>query len=178
MKNSFFMLLGYVAGSGHDQKGGPAEYICLTNNPQWGRYVGSADNWPSYIYGAEYEIHSAYNNRDLLLRHNNNGQSLDEQDVPCVYCKVKGRSVVTTFAAATRCPAGWDLEYQGYLMAEYHNHPRQGGPICVDEAPETLVRGGANLNGALLYFVRGKCGSLPCPPYVNDRQLACVVCSL
>ena len=172
-----FMLPGYVSGGHYNQKGGPAEYICLPNNPQWGRYVGSADTWPSYIYGTEFEINSAYNNRDLLLRHNNNGQSLHQHDVPCVYCKVKGRSVVTTFAAATRCPDGWDLEYQGYLMASYHDHASQRGPICVDEVPETVLRGQSNQDGALLYFVRVKCGSLPCPPYVNDRQVACVICS-
>ena len=116
------MLPGYVAGTWHAEKGGSGEYNCLHGNPQWGKYMGSADAWPSYIYETEFEIHSAYNSRDLL-RHNNNGQSLHDQDVPCEYCKVKGNSVVNTLVAATRSPEVWDLEYQGYLMAEFYSHP-------------------------------------------------------
>ena len=32
-------------------------------------------------------------------------------------------------------------------------------------------------NGALFYTAVGKCGSLPCPPYVNDGELLCAVCT-
>ena len=169
-------FLGYSAGSFYTHKGGPGEYICLPDNPQWGRYV-AGDGWPSNIYGVEYEIHSVYATNDLLLKDNNNGESLHEQNAPCVYCKVGGRSVVTTFAATTQCPEGWSLEYGGYLMASYDNHGR-AGPVCVDEMPEVTPGGAANRDGALFYFVQSKCGSLPCPPYFENRQLACVVCSL
>ena len=32
-------------------------------------------------------------------------------------------------------------------------------------------------NGALLYLVEGVCGTLPCLPYVNGRELTCAVCT-
>ena len=143
--------------------------------------MGNADDWPGYLYGAEYEINAAYpRNTHLLLKTNNNGRSIDNEDVPCVFCKVSGRSVVSTFAAATRCPAGWDLEYKGYLMATFHAHNGRAGPVCMDEAPEVISsgRGRGEQQGTEFLFVQSKCAPLPCPPYVDGRQLACVVCSL
>ncbi len=35
----------------------------------------------------------------------------------------------------------------------------------------------ANQNGNLLYPTEAECGSLPCGPYVQDRELTCVVCA-
>ena len=165
-------FLGFAAGSHVDNSGGPGEYICLPDSPQWARYASRG--WPSYLYGVEYSIHSV--NDDLFLRGNNNGKSLHNQDAPCVYCKVRGRSMVTTFAAATECPEGWSLEYGGYLMASGSGQNR-AGPVCVDEMPEAIFGGGSDINGGLFCFVESKCRPLPCPPYVDGRQLACVVCS-
>jgi hypothetical protein len=39
------------------------------------------------------------------------------------------------------------------------------------------IRSSANNNGKLVYPVRAGCGSLPCPPYINNAFLTCVVCS-
>ncbi|KAJ8308028.1 hypothetical protein KUTeg_012902 [Tegillarca granosa] len=76
------------------------------------------------------------------------------------------------------CMDGWHREYRGYLMAGYHGNSH--GPteyICVDAKPETVHGGRAMQDGRLLYPVEAKCGSLKCPPYVNNRELTCVVCS-
>ena len=35
----------------------------------------------------------------------------------------------------------------------------------------------ANHDGLLFYFVEGRCGSLPCPPYDNTKELSCAVCT-
>ena len=48
---------------------------------------------------------------------------------------------------------------------------------CVDANPQTLQAGSAHVTGNYLYFVEGRCGSLPCPPYVEGRELTCVVCT-
>ena len=47
---------------------------------------------------------------------------------------------------------------------------------CIDKEPEN-VTGGRNDDGKVLYFVETRCGSLKCPPYVNGRELTCVICS-
>ena len=44
---------------------------------------------------------------------------------------------------------------------------------CMDADPE-VIQGGA---AALFYPVEARCGSLPCPNYVNNREVTCVVCS-
>ncbi len=76
-----------------------------------------------------------------------------------------------------QCYPGWNLEYNGYLMAGHHSHRGKTDYICVDSDPESYGAGFRNDAGALLYAVEGICGSLPCPPYVNHRELTCVVCS-
>ena len=43
--------------------------------------------------------------------------------------------------------------------------------------PESIPGSTSNVNGALFYFVQGTCTGLPCPPYVNNRVITCVVCT-
>ena len=49
--------------------------------------------------------------------------------------------------------------------------------ICVDRDAEFIPSSSANANGALLYLVEGKCGQLPCGPYVAGRELTLAVCT-
>ena len=72
---------------------------------------------------------------------------------------------------------GWTKEYWGYLVTGHYKHTHQIDYVCVDEAPEGDPKGATNSNGALLYVVQAVCGSLPCPDYINGRELTCVVCS-
>ena len=62
-------------------------------------------------------------------------------------------------------------------MTEYYAHRSSQDFICVDEDPEYVPGSGANKDGALLYPVQGRCGSLPCGPYVGGRELTCAVCT-
>ena len=79
--------------------------------------------------------------------------------------------------ARNDCPSGWTEEYHGYLMAEYHAAKHSTEFICVDGNPEYVHGSKQNKNGALLYLVEGVCGSLPCLPYVEGRELTCAVCT-
>ena len=76
------------------------------------------------------------------------------------------------------CPQNWTREYYGWLMAE-RSHPSHHRSTfeCVDAAPEAVPSGGANYNGAYFYHVEPRCGSLPCPPYVPEKEMTCVVCT-
>ena len=62
-------------------------------------------------------------------------------------------------------------------MAGYHGHVAGTMYTCVDKNPDTLHGGQTNKNGYLFYAVEARCGSLKCPPYVEGRELTCVVCS-
>ena len=80
--------------------------------------------------------------------------------------------------AKTQCPDEWTLEYRGYLMAERTNHKRIAMFECVDEASEGLPGTQGNSDGALFYHVISACGAgLPCPPFIKDAVIACVVCT-
>uniref|UniRef100_K1R6D8 Short-chain collagen C4 n=1 Tax=Magallana gigas TaxID=29159 RepID=K1R6D8_MAGGI len=161
-------IKGYVGGSLFSHTGAAVEPLCLPRNPEWGDYRDETDGAKAYIYGAEYQTGDS---AGKLIK-------LHDHDVPCAVCLVRNRSVVKMFPARKTCDEGWKLEYHGYLMAGYYNHSAGSSYTCVDSDPDTLQGGHIDNNGYLFYLVEAICGSLKCPPYVNGRELVCVVCSL
>ena len=75
-----------------------------------------------------------------------------------------------------QCTKGWTPEYHGYLMSSKTLEQHSTNLVCVDDAPEV---GTSVLDRSLgkLYPVEARCDTLPCPGYVNNRELTCVVCS-
>ena len=135
-------------------------------NPIYNVYNSGNQESRARIYGAEYQSES-----DGIFP-----SSLYQHDVPCAVCHVTNRASQIMIPARNVCPSGWTREYQGYLMAEKYSHYRTMH-TCVDKNPEYIAGSSANANGALFYFVEGKCGSLPCLPYVDGRELTCAVCT-
>ena len=82
------------------------------------------------------------------------------------------------------CPLGMTVHLDGarsimgiwWLNINY-SHKNQKDFICVDRDAEAIPSSSANKNGALLFLVEGKCGQLPCGPYVAGRELTCAVCT-
>ncbi|CAH3015041.1 unnamed protein product [Porites evermanni] len=63
-------------------------------------------------------------------------------------------------------------------MTAYYYHANQKDYLCVDKDQELFMTlSNSDQNGALLYHVEGNCGSLPCLPYVQHRELTCPVCT-
>ncbi|KAL3832678.1 hypothetical protein ACJMK2_024300 [Sinanodonta woodiana] len=156
---------GYAGGSDHADTGGSADFLCLPEDPTWGKNVlGSAPS--GFIYGAEYELVDGSNPFSVSR----------EDDVPCCVCKPP-RTASLMIPGRTNCYLGWTMEYTGYLMSGYHGHSGATNYVCVDANAEATIRGNINYNGHLMYIVTAKCGSLPCPPYVEGKIVACVVCS-
>ena len=91
-------------------------------------------------------------------------------------CYIAPRETILMIPGKFTCPPGWTREYYGYVMAERYNHHRSTFE-CVDVEPETIVGGHADHNGALFYHVEPHCGSLPCPPYDEQKEMTCAVCS-
>ncbi|XP_066279741.1 uncharacterized protein [Branchiostoma lanceolatum] len=159
---------GVAGGTDHNQPGGGTNYQCLPTDPQWGRYQDGVQAAKAYMYGAEYQLDTNYPF---------GSRSIHDDDVPCAVCYVPTRGSKLMIPARNTCPTDWTQEYAGYFMAEYYNHPGAKEFVCVDEQPETVPGGHANHNGALFYPVEARCGSLPCPNYVEGRELTCVVCT-
>ena len=154
---------GLAAGTHPSQSGGGANYICITKNPS---YISSTvPAHYSFLYGSEYE-NPVFN-------------SLHNHNVPCAVCHTSVRSSKLMIPGETTCPLMWTKEYVGYLMASYRDHKRNAVYECVDKNSEAVPGGHANIDGALFYHVGAVCGvGLPCPPYVANRPITCVVCTI
>ncbi|XP_036366812.1 uncharacterized protein LOC118767013 [Octopus sinensis] len=172
-KDSSLVYDGVVGGQFYSHTGGGSNLLCLPNDPIWANYTTEVEEG-GYIYGSEYELNFYPTNKLFSFA---NAESIHEHNVPCAVCLTRQPAVVMMLPARTKCYPGWTIEYSGYLMTEYYKHKGRHEYVCVDYAPEADPAGYRNEDGALLYFVQAACGSLPCPPYVNGRELTCVVCS-
>nr|XP_011423386.2 short-chain collagen C4 [Crassostrea gigas] len=161
------VLSGFTGGSYYGHKGAAVDPLCLPRDPEWGLYTDGTDGEKAYVFGAEYETATSPGNLRSLYQH----------DVPCAVCLLRNRSVVKMFPARKSCYRGWKLEYRGNLMAGYYDHPAGSIYTCVDEHPDTLYGGHTNKNGYHFHSIEARCGSLKCPPYVEGREIVCVVCS-
>ncbi|XP_056006008.1 short-chain collagen C4-like [Ostrea edulis] len=165
--NAELVLSGITGGSHYTHSGAAVDPLCLPIDPEWGRYKDGTNGYKAYVYGAEYQTENSLTNLRRLHDH----------DVPCAVCLVHNRSVLRVFPARKTCYKGWKLEYDGYLMAGYYNHAAATTYKCMDRNPDTVTGGNSDHNGYLFFSVEAICGSLKCPPYVNGRELVCVVCS-
>ena len=157
---------GRAGGSHFTHSGGGSNYQCLPFNPQNFDF-GPGTVAASFMYGAEYEMFGNVPKSSLHLH---------DHDVPCAVCYVATRATVLMIPAKYTCPPKWTREYYGYLMAERFNHHRSTFE-CVDVNAQVAVGGHLNHNGALFYHVEPRVGSLPGPPYDNQKELTCAVCT-
>ncbi|XP_052782666.1 uncharacterized protein LOC128218931 isoform X1 [Mya arenaria] len=162
---------GFAGGSFYEHNGGAANYLCLPEKPEWGNYDDNENANSALVYGGEYQL----NNRDTFFDHADVG-NIFQQDVPCAVCKTE-RSSLMMIPAKRNCFDGWTKEYEGYLAAGSISTSGPSEYVCLDGKPEILYGGGTNANGKLFYIAEARCGSLRCPPYVNGRELTCVVCT-
>ena len=160
-----------MGGPLYTDRGSGSNYICLHERPQWSKYL-SGHQYSSRIYGVEYEM---YADRNVFSLANNDGQLLANHPAPCAVCYLPTRSTSLMIPARTECPAGWTMEYSGYIVADHPVHHRTTY-VCWDGAPETTT-GAFNQDNALVYPVEVMCGSLPCSKFAHGQDLTCVACS-
>jgi hypothetical protein len=159
---------GRVGGSHFYHRGGGSNYQCLTLEPEnedFGPSTTGAEG--SLMYGSEYEV---------LANNPSVDKSLSNHDVPCAVCYVSTRSAKIMIPGTYKCPSSWNEEFHGFLMSAHNKHQRTTFE-CVDTDAKKALAGHANANGALFYFVEPRCGSLPCPPYEQEKELSCAVCT-
>ncbi|XP_036366556.1 uncharacterized protein LOC115221348 isoform X1 [Octopus sinensis] len=172
-RNSSLVYDGVVGGTAWNETGSGSNLLCLPNDPIWANYTGGVAS-RGHIYGSEYQTSNSYLKQHFSFA---NAESLFDHNVPCAVCLTRQPAVVMMLPARNECYTGWTAEYSGYLMTEAYDSKGRRGYVCVDYAPEADPAGYRNEGGATLFFVKGICGSLPCPPYVYGRELTCVVCS-
>ena len=149
---------GVAGGSWYSHAGAAANLLCLTMKPQYDDVV--KPKYIGYLYGSEY----------------NSVPGHHDQDVPCSVCRAPQPTTIMVPATLT-CPSGWTAQYTGHLAAGYYGNTAASEYLCLDGEEKDVFSGNRDQNGNLISYVVTKCGSLPCPPYLDDRVATCVVCS-
>ena len=157
---------GRAGGSHYRHSGGGSNPQCLPLDPNFLTAI-TGTQYRALMYGAEYQTNTNRNSH-VHGRH--------DTDVPCAVCHVSNRTAVYMVPAKYTCPKGWTREYYGYLMAEGYTHYRSQY-TCMDNALKPVNGTIRNSDGLLFYFVEGRCGSFPCPPYDKTKELSCAVCT-
>ena len=135
-----------------------------------------ADEGEGYVYGFSYGS-SGQGVQELVGIH---GTS-----IPCAVCEAKTSGILAIYGDFVRCkckvssllvslgtykcPDRFSLEYAGYLMSNRNSH-KKGEYVCVDQKAKTDTGTGSS-SGSLWVPTEYKCGSLPCPPYTQDREV-------
>ena len=148
--------------SGHI--GGASNYICMPDDPQYTLAYQSGVQGRSYVYGTEYEGPPLVSGRE-------------QHNAPCAVCYVSTQHTVIIIPAKTTCPIGWTREYYGYLMSEASTINHRTMYECVDKDLESIPGSQDGINGCHFYHVEAHCNGVACPPYNNEKELTCVVCS-
>ena len=153
---------GRTGSSFHSHQGGAANYVCMTNYPQYTLPHQSGVRGHSYVYGTEYE--------EPLVSGRN------QHNAPCAVCYLPTMNTVIMIPAKTSCPSGWTREYYGYLMSE-HISNRRTMYECVDKDMESISDSQDHIDSGHFFHVEAHCNGVACPPYSNYKELTCVVCS-
>ena len=142
--------------------GGGTNFLCLPHYPEYSHslHYRSGHEHIAGIQGVEY-----FYPTKMSAHHHN---------APCAVCRVSTRASVLMIPANFTCPSTWTREYYGYLMTEADFH---ADFLCVDKFLEALPGGGGAQNSGRLMHTEGHCSSLPCPPYIDHKELNCVACT-
>ena len=157
---------GRAGGTRHDHSGGAANHLCMPDDPDHLQYQSGVQG-RSQVAGVEYW----YASHPSL-------SSFNSHNVPCAVCYVATRSVAVMIPAKTQCSTNWTLEYIGYLMSENRSYKSRSMYECIDKNPESIP--GLNSNSvprAYFLLVEPYCNGLSCPPYDNEKELTCAVCT-
>ena len=157
---------GRAAGSFYNEQGGGANYLCLPDDPDFLSYTSGAQNYRAHLYGTEYQAVNTPPAFGSMTNHN----------VPCAVCYTPTRGTMIMIPAKTTCPTSWTREYYGYIMSAYHGFQRTMYE-CVDSDAESVPGSSTFVGGALFHFVESRCTGIPCPPYADGKELACIVCT-
>jgi hypothetical protein len=157
---------GRAAGSGWNIKGGGSDILCMPNDPEYDDFAAGVQGTSS-INGAEYVPYVGQPLYNDFYRDN----------MPCAVC-CGNRSKVLMIPAKMMCPPLWQKEYAGYLMGPHTTVNYRAAFICVDKDPE-VVPGQAHNNPLSNnpHHVEASCDGLSCPPYDQNKELTCVVCT-
>ena len=156
--SSELVYSGVVGGSLYSHTGAATNYLCLTMSPVFDSHA--IPPGLAYLYGGEYETYDSH----------------DDYDPVCAVCRSSFPTTVM-IPGTNVCTPGWHLLYSGYLMAGAYSHVASTEYICVDSDLQEATHSSADELAKVTYFTLTRCGTLPCPPYAENKVVTCVVCA-
>ena len=124
-----------LCSSNDGNSGSGFNRLCMPFTPDFVNAHDDNHQYGGYLWGAEYQSYG-FGIFDL--------DQVYDRPIACAVCEVSGPETLM-IPATTDCPAGWMMEYSGYLMANYYNY-RKGEYVCVDKKPQRSSTGHWNTN--------------------------------
>lgn len=167
---------GYMAGSHYNAGGSGANYLCITDEPQFVRPKAGRQGTGGMVLGVEFDLVDAY--AGVFNPENIPDGRIVQNDMLCVVCYVEGSYDKLVLPGRQDCgKSGYDLQYKGFMVSEWSGPRGRSQFVCMDESPEGRIGGTNDDNQAVIYPVEIGCGSLPCNPFVDGYELPCAVCT-
>ncbi|XP_077978985.1 uncharacterized protein LOC144434408 [Glandiceps talaboti] len=161
---------GVMGSKYYTDSGDGGNYLCLPLIPDYdeSEIEPGVQTDRARIYHTEY--------------YGSTGPLADKQyhDAICAVCLDDFHNNVIMYPARRDCPAGWDIEYQGFLMAG-RSDQQTTEHVCVDVEGRAMLGTSAAVNGGRLHSVEAHCpagSAIPCAPYVEGYELSCTICAL
>ena len=177
--NGELVYSGAMGGGRREHVGGSAEYVCLpTTKPFAMGDFDKGDQNGAAIDIIELRSEWDLNGGNSRWAHNNN---LAHDDMSCAVCKVNSPSTIVV-AGHTTCPAGYALDYRGWLASEHYSAKKVTTHICLFNTPQgNIGQNGGNTNRGYLYLTEMERTALPpngiANGYKYDFELSCAQCS-
>ncbi|GIX82123.1 hypothetical protein CEXT_628921 [Caerostris extrusa] len=172
-------VVGVSSTSEIVQDGGSSQFLCSSLDPTVVEPKDYFNNYPGDDDPDYHLLVSPLRYVGELQRY----KSMYMKQIACARCRAAIRTTVLMKVADKVCPSDkWTKEYEGYLMAPGQKS-NKGEYICMDKdmtEPQGEVKFGNSDTNHLpeIQEVSIECGSLPCTPYVKDRPIPCVVCTI
>ncbi|GIY05992.1 stonustoxin subunit alpha [Caerostris darwini] len=172
-------VVGVSSTSEIVQDGGSSQFLCSSLDPSVVDPTDYFNNYPGDDDPDSHLLVSPLRYVGELQRY----KSMYMKQIACVRCRAPIRTTMLMKVADKVCPSDkWTKEYEGYLMAPGQKS-NKGEYICMDKdmkEPQGEVKFGNSDTNHLpeIQEVSIECGSLPCTPYVKDRPIPCVVCTI
>jgi len=175
------LYTGYMATGAATHTGSGANHVCLHKPAKSGAgNVPGRQEYAARLYGVQYDFNDAYNTPGHPFDFSNLGGSttIKGNDVPCVVCYNPSADIVIMIPGTPDCPDTMNIEYGGYLVAEWWQAYHRSEFSCLDLAPEKRQGGGTWIQNGLIMPVEIETGSLTSPDFTQFDEVTCVVCSL
>ncbi|CAG2226888.1 unnamed protein product [Mytilus edulis] len=114
---------GVMGGANFGGTGSGSNFLCLPTNPSTGGTNFTLGTDKGAIFGTQLITDSA----------GPYSSSLDSLELTCALCQTKSAETTFMYPGYPVCPAGFDLEYAGYLVSEKATSGRTSkGYLCLD----------------------------------------------